>query len=1594
MAFMNGPKDHVVEYVDAYLHELLSDQEMSFVEEHCAQCPICHLALEEAQERFAAMQTLPAVEASEDLIAATQSRIHVSAAASRKRQVIGWSTAAAAALILACVHLYYANLTPSPYDLRILGQTELIPGSDASIRVLMFNRDTRRPVEGVPVDVKLVGKEPGQAIQLASFVTDGSGSASPRIRLPQWEDGDYALTVRARPGFWNESATRTVKLRRSWNLMLTTDKPVYQPGQVIHVRSLALARPDLKPVAGREVEYSITDPKGNCIFRTRDVTSRFGIASTECALADLINQGTYRIECRVGDTTSTASVEVKKYVLPKFRIEVELDEPYYQPGQRAKGTVRAEYFFGKAVENAVVELRVETFDVEPDVVIEMKRKTDSDGTASFEFMVPTSLVGREEQGEAASLSLQVGVQDTAGHAQVRSIRVPVAVQPICVEVIPESGTLVRNVTNKIFLLTSYPDGRPAQTRIALTGEDAELKTDELGVCVVEVTAADDALLDTHRMTLRATDEDGRVGRREVVLKYGVAVDDFLVRMDKALYTAGDSATLRVFGHGNEPVFVDLIKDGQTMLTDVIRVENEQAVYPLDLPAELSGTLQLCFYRFGKQGLPLRKTRVIHVRQANGLKIEPRLDRDEYRPGEKATLELTLTDAEGNPTPGAIGLSVVDEAVYSVLDTRAGMEVSFFSLEQELLQPIYEICHHWSPDLYSGHASEFHQALFSRTANRGTDRDAVLKMLVDKYAEGQTSVLDVLDRNDLDQLLESVWIPEDLKPLLRRGTSTHSLAVQTFPEKAERIIELKRTAGGRMMLAWFIYVVIAVSVLTGLRLGGSFGLTGVLTVIAVIGILIALLLPAVQSAREAARRSQAANNLKQLGMAFDDARDAGDLPAQGADGTARPRVRHWFPETLLWRPELITDDQGLARVEIDLADSITTWRVSASAVSARGQLGGEESAIRVFQPFFVDPDLPVALRRGDKVTVPVAIYSYLDRPQTVTLDLAGADWFELLDDAKKTVELAAGEIRSVGFRIAARKVGKYNFEITARGEGVADAVRRTVEVEADGRRVERVFNGVLEQPAVVEFNLPADTIDGSVEAVVKLYPSSFSQLVDGLDGIFRRPYGCFEQTSSCTYPNLLALDYLRQTKTTSPEVEAKARQYVHLGYQRLLTFEVAGGGFEWFGNPPANSVLTAYGLMEFRDMARVHDIDPDIVRRTRQWLLDRQHADGSWSPPSQRLHEDPTRRGTAMAQLSTTAYIAWSVFQDVPGGVSAARTIDYLTGHSPRSIDDPYVLALVTNALLEADPDGNRARPYLEELESRRSRSADEKRTWWQPDAGGRTVFYGAGRCREIEATALAAMAMIRSSSYPGTTRAALAWLVEQKDSNGTWHSTQATVLALKALLAGTGHPLGDEQERRIEISLGDELIRTVTIPADQGDVMRQIDLSDRIPIGESRLVLSDRSGTASGYQVALAYHVPGIEQADDERSLSIDLEYDRTELAVNDTVAVEVTVESHLSSPTPMVIVDLPIPPGFAVQTEDFAALVADESIAKFDVTPRSVVVYLRQLTPAQPLVIEYHLRATMPVKVTTARALAYEYYDPDNRVASNLGSLTVTPRE
>ena len=304
-----------------------------------------------------------------------------------------------------------------------------------------------------------------------------------------------------------------------------------------------------------------------------------------------------------------------------------------------------------------------------------------------------------------------------------------------------------------------------------------------------------------------------------------------------------------------------------------------------------------------EGLPVQESRVIHIRPARALTITATTDRAEYRPGERASLSIVLTDEHGKPAPGAIGLVAVDEAV-GVSGRRFGLERRFFTLEPNLLEPIHEI-EDWSPyedeagDLFraapAADRARFEQALFARTA---------------------------------------------------QGPSPHSPVLSTY--SAESVAEFERIRFEALQmigLGWAVLVLVAlVGGLAWLFLDRLRSL-GCLATIAIIIVAWNILVPALQSAIEASRRAQLRDIFKQIGLGR---LGAVPMPKEGSEAES-VRVRRYFPETLLWRPELITDDQGRAHLDIDLANSITTWRVSIGAVSAEGKLGTVQTAIRVSSP---------------------------------------------------------------------------------------------------------------------------------------------------------------------------------------------------------------------------------------------------------------------------------------------------------------------------------------------------------------------------------------------------------------------------------------------------------------------------------------------------------------------------------------------------------------------------------------------------------------------------------------------------------------------
>ncbi len=470
----------------------------------------------------------------------------------------------------------------------------------------------------------------------------------------------------------------------------------------------------------------------------------------------------------------------------------------------------------------------------------------------------------------------------------------------------------------------------------------------------------------------------------------------------------------------------------------------------------------------------------------------------------------------------------------------------------------------------------------------------------------------------------------------------------------------------------------------------------------------------------------------------------------------------------------------------------------------------------------------------------------------------------------------------------------------------------------------------------------------------------------------------------TFPNVLILNYLKQTKQTSPEIQMKAENYIALGYQRLLTFEVSNGGFSLMGQPPAVTMLTAKGLLEFSDMAKVYPVDPALIERTRKWLVSQQKPDGTWSGAAS--WDYPS--GAGGDALPLTAYVTWAMLESgAKNDAGVARAVNYLKENAARAAD-PYVLAIVANALVANDPADSASRSVLERLEQ--AKTVDGDATYWAIKASSFTGAYGVAG--NIETTALAAYAFLRAKVYPDSAQRALTYLIQKKSPNGTWGSTQATILALRALTESVLIGGQATDDATIRVSLNGAQAKPIQITRENADVVQMVTFDDVSP-GANRLAFSVDGKGSLAYQVTSSYYIPWSSvppTPEKDKLVDIQVSYDRTTLAVDEQVGVGVRVQLMKEGSARMTLVDLGVPPGFTVMTEDLDAAVKSRKISRYELTGRQIIIYLEEFTSKQPVTFTYHLKAKFPLRAQTPSSLTYDYYNPANSGIQAPTQLTV----
>jgi transcription antitermination factor NusA-like protein len=107
---------------------------------------------------------------------------------------------------------------------------------------------------------------------------------------------------------------------------------------------------------------------------------------------------------------------------------------------------------------------------------------------------------------------------------------------------------------------------------------------------------------------------------------------------------------------------------------------------------------------------------------------------------------------------------------------------------------------------------------------------------------------------------------------------------------------------------------------------------------------------------------------------------------------------------------------------------------------------------------------------------------------------------------RSLDLKAGEVTAVKFRIRAKRIGHFPLTVKATGSKTSDAIKRAIDVLPDGKKFEQVVTDRLKGKVSQTILIPDNAIPDASKLLVKVYPGVMSQVLEGAEGLIRLPGG--------------------------------------------------------------------------------------------------------------------------------------------------------------------------------------------------------------------------------------------------------------------------------------------------------------------------------------------------------------------------------------------------------------------------------------------------------------------------------------------------------
>ncbi|WP_299121502.1 TonB-dependent receptor plug domain-containing protein [uncultured Winogradskyella sp.] len=685
-----------------------------------------------------------------------------------------------------------------------------------------------------------------------------------------------------------------------------------------------------------------------------------------------------------------------------------------------------------------------------------------------------------------------------------------------------------------------------------------------------------------------------------------------------------------------------------------------------------------------------------------------------------------------------------------------------------------------------------------------------------------------------------------------------------------------------------------------------------------------------------------------------------------EGNHLPEERTDFRQTIYWNPVVQTNADGIAELEFYNSDAVTSFKITTEGIGFNGLVGKKDKLYATKKLLNLDFKTPNYMVLNDTISLPITITNETNKALDTRLQILLPNHLKLIEDFEENIQVDALSATTKHIKVIPITKGEaIEISVLATSQDYKDLVKKQAtiispyfptEISLSGSKSERFefdINHAVENTITTEFNIYTDIV---------------GDVMDGIESLIRQPYGCFEQTSSTTYPNIMVLKYLKESGKSNSKIEAKALDFIKKGYKRLISFETSKGGFEWFGHTPPHETLTAYGILEFTEMKEVYNgVNDKMIARTVDWLLSRKDGKGGFKK-SKKGYDSFASSPTDVAN----AYIVYALSE---AKIEADIELEYNTAYNDAiKSNDTYKMALLAMTSKNLNK-GENFETLITQIK------ANIERYGFNKLPVENTITRSYGNSKNIETTALTLLALMYESNLnEALISKGIEYLVKQRQYN-RFGSTQATAMALKALINYTKkqkQKLVSENDNITLIVNGKSLTKSLKIN-NEGKI-RINGFENYLKTGKQTISVKFNNSKATfPYNLNVKWDST-LPDSSEASPLQLETTILDKNYAVGDNVSFSIKVSNKKQEPLGMVTTIIGIPSGTTAQPWQLKKILEENKVAYYEVFDNYLVFYWREFRVSETKEIRLDLKADIAGNYQAPASTAYLYYGDENK--------------